>query len=272
MAQAYALGLLPEQELAAFEARVRGSRELRQLVYEYQALLEQDASSMEQEPSFEVYAGAMARIEAMDEPAETTGKGAGRTFYRPLLSWSGWAAAAGIALALSAGWIGHEKQSAESDIVLNELGNPIVKVPTPRAEFELEDRMLELANLAEAFWFSREGVPSGQLLGEEEPGAQKFTAGFTIFDRKHNIGFIAVENLPSEALEKSYHVWARVRDGIPPVRAGTLPVGEESRGLFFFDLSGLPAGADLQALSFFVTEEESDEPIRPSEVVVLSDV
>ena len=131
--------------------------------------------------------------------------------------------------------------------------------------------MLELAGLAEAYWFSREGIPDGQLLGAGDAEEAQLSGGFTIFDRQYNIGFIAVENLPREAPNRSYHVWAKTDVLDEPVRAGTLPIGDESRGLFFFDLTDLPKEANAESLSFFVTEEVNASPLTPSDVVVLSD-
>lgn len=270
-AQLYALGILPESEREEFEAWIREDSETRALMHEYQSLMELERTTSANEPSFRTYSRIVAEIEEAPPsgPAYRTGKSIGRVS----LAWGGWAAAACTALFLGWGQWGYVKpESVAGDIVLNDLENPrIVAVQTPSAEFTLEDRMLELAGLAEAYWFSREGVPSGQLLEDKESEIADVSGGFTIYDRRYNIGFIAVENLPREAPDKSFHVWAETSPGAAPLRAGTLPIGEESRGLFYFDLSNLPAGSNLDSIRFFVTEEESDAPLRPSRVVVLSD-
>jgi len=67
-------------------------------------------------------------------------------------------------------------------------------------------------------------------------------------------------------------VWARMQGQDTPLRAGTLPIGNESRGLFFFDLTRLPADLADQSFSFFVTEESVMDPQIPSQIIVLSDV
>ncbi len=274
-AQLYALGILPESERKEFENQVREDRELQTLVHEYQRLGELHASPASAAPSFQAYSRIMEEI---DGPSQARGNRLGKAGNSKLVSfmaWGGWAAAACAALVFGMSFFGGKGRSeAHSDIVLNNLANPrIVAVQTPSEDLAVEDRMLELAGLAEAYWFSREGIPSGQLLeGEKDTEVAEISGGFTIYDRRYNIGFIAVENLPREAPNKSYHVWAKTDASATPVRAGTLPIGDQSRGLFFFDLSSLPAGASLDSLSFFVTEEDSEDPAVPSQMVVLSDV
>lgn len=265
-AQLYALGILPGSEREEFERRIREDSETRALVHEYQFLTELDAEAARIDPPFQVFSQVMETIEGAASLRKSK-----RT---PLLAWSGWAAAACAAVALGASFFsGPGDLPASSDIVLNNLANPrLVAVKTPSESVTVEDRMLELAGLAEAYWFSREGIPSDQLLGPDGAEVAELSGGFTIYDRRFKIGFIAVENLPREAPDTSYHVWAKTSPTATPVRAGTLPIGEESRGLFFFDLSGLPSDASLDSLSFFVTEEESESPNQPSKMIVLSDV
>lgn len=274
-AQLYALGSLPEAEQEEFENRVREDRDLQALLHEYQRLQELDATPASVGPSFQSYAEIMEKIDAPEAAAALPE--AKRTHPKLLsfAAWGGWATAACATLALAASFfLGQNDAGGRSDIVLNNLSNPrIVAMQTPSEDLTVEDRMLELAGLAEAYWFSREGIPAGQLLeGDQDTEVAELSGGFTIYDRRFNIGFIAVENLPREAPDKSYHVWAKTKPSAQPVRAGTLPIGDESRGLFFFDLSSLPAGTSLDSLSFFVTEEESETPVSPSQMVVLSDV
>ncbi len=275
-AQLYALGILPESEKEEFENRVRQDRELQSLVHEYQRLGELDALPGTLAPPFHAYSRIMEEIEAPQAAvADSTSRSASRSKLVAFVTWGGWATAACAALAFGLSiWGGKSAAAPKSDIVLNNLSNPrIVAVQTPSEDFAMEDRMLELAGLAEAYWFSREGIPEGQLLdGGKDTEVAQLSGGFTIYDRRYNIGFIAVENLPREAPNKSYHVWAKTDPDARPVRAGTLPIGDQSRGLFYFDLSGLPAGASLDSLSFFVTEEDSEDPVSPSQMVVLSDV
>ncbi|EDY81640.1 hypothetical protein VDG1235_1258 [Verrucomicrobiia bacterium DG1235] len=273
-AQLYALGTLPDEEVEDFEAQIRSDRETQGLVHEYQRLAELDASSGEAEPPFHAFAHIMEEIDGgVAGQGATAPTGSGNKLVS-FVTWGGWAVAACAVAVLGLGLFDEGGgESAESDIVLNNLGNPrLVAVQTPSEEFDVEDRMLELAGLAEAYWFSREGIPEDQLLESEDTQVADLSGGFTIYDRRYNIGFIAVENMPREAPNKSYHVWAKTSETAKPVRAGTLPIGEESRGLFFFDLTSLPQDASKDSLSFFVTEEDSETPLSPSEVVVLSDV
>lgn len=274
-AQLYALGLLPESEKGAFEAQVREDRSIQALVHDYQQVAELDASDEEHEPSFQVYAGIMDEIDSdRSSRAEEANSESSGSKLVSFLAWGGWAVAACVATVFGLGWLGSgSNATSQSDIVVNNLGSPrIVAVQTPSEEVTVEDRMLELAGLAEAYWFSREGIPSGQLLEDSAAEVAQLSGGFAIFDRQYNIGFIGVENLPREAPDRSYHVWAKTAGLEEPLRAGTLPIGDQSRGLFFFDLTHLPVDADEDSLSFFVTEEVNPSPSRPSQIVVLSDV
>lgn len=266
-AQLYALGILNEDEVEDFESQIREDRELRDLVFEYQRLSELDFEGEQQDPPFHVFSQIMEKVDPVTSKPEKKPK------VVRFVSWGGWAVAACTVAVFGLGLLDWKKEPAgNSDIVLSHLSNPrIVAVNTPSDEFEVEDRMLELAGLAEAYWFSREGIPDGQLLESEDTEVAELSGGFTIFDRRFNIGFIAVENLPRETDARSYHVWARAGEGATPVRAGTLPIGDESRGLFFFDLSHLPNNATVDSVSFFVTEEVSPTPPSPSSVVVLSE-
>ena len=269
----YSLGTLPEEEREDFESLVRSDRELRSLVHENQTLNELIATECRSvEPPFQAYAKIMREIEGAAKaeaafPVEAAARERGRLVS--FVSWSGWAAAACVAVAFA-----FLEAANVSDIVVNNLSNPrLVAVKTPSAEISMEDRLLELTGIAEAYWFAREGVPSDQMLADAaDTEMARISGGFTVFDRKFNIGFIAVENMPKESEGKSYHVWAKTGRGSRPIQAGALPIGDESRGLFFFELSDLPAGTKPGALSFFVTEEESDDPQQPSQVVLLSDL
>ncbi|MBC2607240.1 anti-sigma factor domain-containing protein [Pelagicoccus albus] len=267
-AQLYALGILPESEVEEFETQIKSDRQLRDLVHEYQRLTELDLYQGKDEAPFHVYSKVM---EQLDGPKQSEKRNLNLS---QALSWGGWAVAACVAAVMWLGGAsGGQVGETSSDIVVNNLGSPrIVPVPTPSDEYALEDRMLELAGLAEAYWFSREGIPEGQLLESDDAEVTQLSGGFTVFDKRFNIGFIAVENLPKEAPDRSYHVWARTSESETPVRAGTLPIGEESRGLFFFDLTQLPQGANVDSLSFFVTEEKEESPSSPSKMVVLKDV
>lgn len=276
MATLYALGTLPEAEMESFETLIRSDRSVQQLVHECQRLNEFDARDGDMvEPPFQSYSRIMSRIdEAVAPKVEAPVAAPAKSRIVPFLAWSGWGLAACAAIALGVSIFGGKPAgSANADIVLNNLANPrVVAVKPPSENVSLEDRMLELSGLAEAYWFSREGIPEDQRIASSDadrPGPA-LSGGFTIFDKAYQMGYIAVENLPREQAGKSYHVWAKTRDGTRTVRAGALPIGSESRGLFFFDLSGLPNVKSLDEVTFFVTEESTDEPEKPGPMVVLS--
>ncbi len=275
----YALGTLPDSEIESFEALARKDRSVQQLVHEYQRVNEVSArAAPTAEPPFQAYSRIMAEIEGPSRSAPPVATATPRRQSGALLrfaAWSGWGLAACAAVALGLAYFSGKPAGAKSDIVLNTLANPrLVAVKTPSDAVSMEDRMFELSGLAEAYWFSREGVPEGQLLTASSESAERpiepLSGGFTIFDNAYQIGYIAVENLPQEQRGKSYHVWAKTKEGGQVVRAGSLPIGNESRGLFFFDLSSLPKVKSLDQVTFFVTEEATEDPEKPGPMVVLS--
>jgi len=242
----YAYGAMTDDESKLFEEKVREDRELQEESYAWQKVNEQAILDLEEEElPFQSYASIMGRIN--EEEAKTAPSNGGRGNLVSFISWSGWAVAACAALVFALNLDNSSPVSEDAprfivdassnDIVLNDLGKPgrASTVAVSNVENGLEDRMMEVAELAEAYWFSREGMSA-----EEEEGlasSERWSDGFTIFDRKYKIGFIGVENMPESQVGKFYNVWARNASGGDAIWAGRLPMGDASRGLFYFDLS-----------------------------------
>jgi len=277
----YALGTLPEEEVEHIESRLQSDRELQTAVYEWQRVNEADALECDQiEPSFQIYSSIMSKLDT--RPSKESGGRAGQKgLPANLLAWSGWAAAACLTLFLVLpGWRDAESggqgpqlaDGSKSDIVLSDLGNPGLKktFATDQDQDEFQDRLLELTGLAEAYWFSREGLPP-ESDGSGEPEA--FSGGFSIYDRKIKIGVIGIENIPESRLGTFYNVWAKTTPDSEPVWAGTLKPDEAGSRLAFFDLSSNDAIKDMDdEISFFVTEETEQRPSQPEGRVVLSGI
>lgn len=277
----YALGTLPEDEVENIESQLKNDRELQMAVHEWQRVNEADALECDQlEPSFQVYSSIMSQLDT--SPSAGSGN---RTGQKPLpaswLAWSGWAAAACLTLFLvlpglrdseSGGPAERLAYGSGGDIVLSDLGNPDLKktFATNQDQDEFQDRLLELTGLAEAYWFSREGLPpKSDGSGESEA----FTGGFSIYDQKIKIGVIGIENIPESRLGTFYNVWAKTSPDSEPVWAGTLKPDEAGSRLAFFDLSSNDAIKDMDdEISFFVTEEREQRPAQPEGRVVLSGI
>jgi|GEM_PF-589906 len=281
----YACGALADEERDSFEDEIRGNRDVQEEAYAWQKVNEQAVLDVEQaDLPFHSYAGIMKRIDAEEAQGEEEVKASAskRNTLVSFVSWSGWAVAAcaAIVFAMTA-----ERQSSgvkndpqfvvdapANNIVLNDLRKPGASIVSTVANVDrgLEDRMLEVADLAEAYWFSREETPVVQV---DQAGDANWTDGFTIFDRKYKIGFIGVENMPEKRVGKFYNVWARSESGGNAVWAGSLPMGDASRGLFFFDLSSSEEVVPLDdAVSFFITEDHTDRPDAPQGPVVLGGI
>lgn len=277
----YALGTLPETELKEMESQLKSDRELQTAVHEWQRVNEADALECEQiEPSFQIYSNVMSSLDTSPtKTAENNPVGKGPLLN--MLNWSGWAAAACLALFLvlpANRDVSDSRQMAsladgsESDIVLSDLGNPEHKATFAgdQDQDEFQDRLLELTGLAEAYWFSREGLPPQTEGGID---AEAFTGGFSIYDRKIKIGVIGIENIPESRLGKFYNVWAKASPDSEPVWAGMLKQEEAGSRLAFFDLSSNDTIKDMdEAISFFVTEESEQRPSQPEGKVVLSGI
>ena len=274
----YALGTLPQTEEDEVESLVSENQELRSVVYEWQQVNEADARECDQvEPSFHIYSSVMSRIDTSKGCSSLPSSKMTGSPLRFLAQWGGWAAAAGLAIfsGISMSQVANESSSgspAESDIVLNELGNPqqTSLVASEGGEEEFQNRLLELTGLAEAYWFSREGLPPETDNGVD---AQEFSGGFSIYDRKIKIGVIGIENIPEGRLGRYYSVWAKPSKASEPVWAGMIQQGEPASRLAFFDLSTNDTIQDSdEAISFFVTEETEKRPTRPEGKIVLSGI
>lgn len=274
----YALGTLPQSEHEEVERLISEHQELRSIVYEWQQVNEADARECDQvEPSFHIYSSVMSRIDTSNGGKQPGGKGSTVSPFSFLAQWGGWAAAAGVAIfsGISMSQVATESRNdnpAESDIVLNELGNPdqtsLVAIDSDQEAFQ--NRLLELTGLAEAYWFSREGLPPESDNGVD---AQEFSGGFSIYDRKIKIGVIGIENIPEGRLGRYYSVWAKPSEKSDPVWAGMIQQGEPASRLAFFDLSSNDAIQESdEAISFFVTEETEKRPARPEGKIVLSGI
>jgi len=287
LAVQYALGILPRKQVPEFESHLKGDAELQDLVSDIQRINEWDAAeSVPVEPPIDGYSGVLEQLSARPMPATEA-----RNNLIPFLGWAGWGLAACFAAAFfiirtsgpSEVALASAPVVGSSSIIVSELtaARPSLtsaSAPAP-ASGGVELRVLELANLAEAFWSSRLGEGTGgnartmladaKLQTGETPHSN--SEGFTVFDRELRMGVIAVDSLPDAQPNRSYHIWAHRGAGEPPVWAGTIPVGESDGGLFFFDMA--QSAIELiqaQNLSFFITEESSLTPDRPEGRVVLT--
>ncbi|MEZ5274814.1 MAG: hypothetical protein R3F07_00375 [Opitutaceae bacterium] len=291
LAMQYALGILPKKQVPDFESQLRVDGELQDLVSEYQQINEWDArESPPAAPPVDGYSGILEQLAFGEvEPATS------RSRIVPFLGWAGWGLAACFAVAFFITRARNplvpaptfQPATGGSSIIVSELTTARPQLTSAPAETVLsrpasggvELRVLELANLAEAFWSSRLGEDSGggarALLADARLRSREATEnrseGFTVFDRELRIGVIALDDLPEMKPNRSYHIWANGQPGEAPVWAGIIPVGESDGGMFFFDLTD--SAADLiqsQNLSFFITEESSTTPRSPTGRVVLT--
>ena len=291
LAMQYALGILPRKQVPDFESQLRVDGELQDLVSEYQQINEWDArESPLAAPPVDGYSGILEQLAfGVVEPASHRSK------MIPFLGWAGWGLAACFATAFfitrsqtpSVPALAGQPATGASSIIVSELTNARPQLTSASSQTVLprtapggvELRVLELANLAEAFWSSRLGEDSGggarALLADAKvrsrEASENRSEGFTVFDRELRVGVIALDDLPEMKPNRSYHIWANGRPGEAPVWAGIIPVGESDGGMFFFDLTN--SAADLiqsQNLSFFITEESSTTPQSPTGRVVLT--
>lgn len=287
LAVQYALGILPRKQVPDFESQLKVDAELQDLVSEIQRINEWDAEeSPPVEAPIDGYSRILEQLTARPAPPSES-----RTNIIPFLGWAGWGLAACFAAAFfivrSSGpsevSLASVPETGSSAIIVSELtaarpSPASTSVPAP-AGGGVELRVLELANLAEAFWSSRLGEASSSsartLLAdarmrtpETSPSSSE---GFTVFDRELRMGVIAVDALPPAQPNRSYHIWARHGPEGTPVWAGTIPIGESDSGLFFFDLTDSTIELiQAQNLSFFITEESTLTPEQPKGRVVLT--
>jgi hypothetical protein len=140
----------------------------------------------------------------------------------------------------------------------------MAELPMRKSAMDTDARFVQLATLAEQYWDKPEDLP-GKL-----PSAGEGGRGYALYDPTSSQGFIAVQQLPVIGHGQRYHLWmldsatGRIRE------AGILPLGDSSRGLYFFSVA--PASeAKPGRVDFFVTAEDAAAPesTRPTGKVVL---
>ncbi len=291
LAVQYALGILPRRQVHDFESQLRIDSELQEFVSDLQVVNEMDArESPVVTPPIDGYSRILEQIAPVAVQPKFT-----RSNIVPFLGWAGWGLAACFAAAFFVVRMGSpsgevtvaDSSVGSSSIIVSELTRARPQLTSasaatsnpPLASGGVELRVLELANLAEAFWSSRLAEDSGggaramladaKVITGESP--EDLSEGFTVFDRELKVGVIAVDDLPEMQPNRSYHIWARRGANEPPVWAGSIPVGEANSGMFFFDLTDSdPDLIRAQGLSFFVTQESSSTPDKPEGRVVLT--
>lgn len=291
LAVQYALGILPRRQVHDFESQLRIDSELQEFVSDLQEVNEMDArESPVVAPPIDGYSRILEQIAPVAVQPKLT-----RSNIVPFLGWAGWGLAACFAAAFfvlrsvspSNQVTVADSSAGSSSIIVSELTRARPQLTSasgttsnpPLASGGVELRVLELANLAEAFWSSRLAEDSGggarAMLADAKvitgESSENLSEGFTVFDRELKVGVIAVDDLPEMQPNRSYHIWARRGANEPPVWAGSIPVGEANSGMFFFDLTDSdPDLIRAQGLSFFVTQESSSTPDRPEGRVVLT--
>lgn len=277
----YVLDQLDHSERAAFETRLAHDDTLATFVRELETTL---AERIRLLPSHRPRTDLFARIEAqLDTPAHVT-RGlpapeppaftdsllAARPLFhaspRALAVWptfARWTLAAAAAIALGAGTFFFLERQRAADAPSMVLVVGLDPQRSTVTQFQLREsargadaRFVQLASLAEQFWVSPENLPHASA-------ATNGRHAYALFDPSTRQGFIAVQQLPTPAAGKRYHLWLVDADSGRVLDAGSLPAST-SRGLYSFTID--PAAAPTAGpLNFLITAEDtaSISPPRP---------
>jgi anti-sigma-K factor RskA len=287
----YVLDRLEPRERASFEASLRHDPQLASFVRELESALDQRIRAL---PPVEPPAGLLAQIEARIDalPAgEWHGQPAGRSAPaeagpvrgpetssnlrgKPEPPWAAitrWGIAALVAVGVGTIAVWQMRRAPAVAVRpfvivvgLDARRSAMAELPMRKSAMDTDARFVQLATLAEQYWDKPEDLP-GKL-----PSAGEGGRGYALYDPTSSQGFIAVQQLPVIGHGQRYHLWmldsatGRIRE------AGILPLGDSSRGLYFFSVA--PASeAKPGRVDFFVTAEDAAAPesTRPTGKVVL---
>ncbi len=231
----YALDLLEGAEKSAFEATLRQDPGLRILVDE---LRQSSSALVAAAPSATPSAALRARvlaIPARTAPATTAPAPSNVVPFR-LPAWTGWAAAAGFAVA--AGWFAQLYVATEGELVLAREGAAIARVETESTRQLLEaERLLaqrqildlrtaetRVAQLQQQADLASLKISSlASLLGDSSEAQ-----AIAVWSPAAQQGVLTVEKLPALAADKDYQLWVVDPQYPIPVDGGVFTVDPAS--------------------------------------------
>ncbi len=259
-AGAYALGILPENERAEFEAAMLADAELRRLVADFADSLGETARMLPPAtPGAELRGRVLAAIAAAPSPVGVLTPRAvpadgGRMVGFP--SWIGWAAAA--AFALMAGLLAYERAGTRADLARLADEHERERLALVDAADRLRD---ELAVARRAADLAQMRVARLETQLADQPGA----LAVSLWNHATQEGVLLVENLALPPPGKTYQLWVIDPSTQAPIDAGIFTTDADGRGRMVFR----PKSGVQTAAQFAVSLEAAGGAASPQGPIVM---
>jgi anti-sigma-K factor RskA len=266
----YVLGLLPENEVAAFESEMRQSVELSELVA---SLNNATLSLARSAPKVELPAEAKRRLlAAIAKPADRI-----VPFEKPRrFAFLPWGIAACLAAILYSQWNAAErdrsnlqgsliKRNTELKSIQDKLRETETAFSTTQqqlnerlatAESARNELLARVASLEQKDFIAQAKIAVMSSKLKDRPQA----VAVSLWDQENQNGLLVVENLPVLDSGKDYQLWVIDPSVAAPVSAGTFKVDAAGKVRITFK----PNQSVLTASTFAVTEEKEGGVASPT--------
>lgn len=280
----YALGTMPESEIATFESRIQKTPEIRDQIFELQRLHQVVLESMlapRNTPDFSRQ--ILERIRPVN-----TSTSRPRLYY---LARIGWIAACLLLCFLTfmtfhlSNRINSQLQisqnldtaslmstvssnrvslgSNETQLIISSLHSPNSKSQSSNPEDRRENQLIQLTVVSESIW----QLVDFEANSQETPSPAPI--GYIMMDAENKCGYLAVGDLKSTR-ENLLHIWLKLHGQRDPVFAGILPELQGNKGLLYFDFTTALENKQNGVIEqVFLTEESSVNKVTPKGPVVL---
>ncbi|NJK91490.1 MAG: anti-sigma factor [Blastochloris sp.] len=266
-ASLYALDLLPESEVAAFQRDLLAKPELQQLVEDLRLCREVVVlESTTLRPPDHLKSSILQAIHESKAPLSkktaqaTTSKPSSLTLLRLAVPWS-----LAACLTLLAVWLQHEGQTRQ--IVLNRLNAENLAQRKTITELREKTETLN-ANIAQLE--SRNLVQAGTIaqLRATSPQAGPWTPSTVsvLWDKTRQEGLLVLSQMPAAEPGKIYQLWVIDPEAGGPISAGTFEVQADGSARILFR----PSQRIRQAAQFAVSLEEGGAKEQPQGPVILA--
>jgi anti-sigma-K factor RskA len=259
-ASAYALGILPESERAAFEQELDRNAELRVLVREFTDAIGGAAQSLpDVTPSAGLKERVMKHVADNGAPASQGRVRASQPATRVSLfpSWIPWAAAAGVAIVFALHYTNTSRRIGD---LRQETASVEAARTSEREAFEAKVTALqnELIAARDAADFAKLQV--ARLTSEAQPRVQ----AVSFWNNMTKQGVLVVENLALPPPGKTYQLWVIDPETKSPVDAGIFSTAADGTDRIIFS----PKGNIGTATAIAVSLEDAGGVAVPTQVVM----
>lgn len=249
-ASLYVLDKLSSEERNEFELVMEQESEVKQLVHELEDGLAVEVRKLPQyKPSENTFQSIQARIHETE--TEVSDK---KVIQFSWASLSRLGVAAVFLLGVGLTFLITSNSGAPKVYVvgMGAHSSQTSTLDSSHIQFESDDHFAQLASLAADYWDHPESNPVKIAANHTE------NKGYAVFDAETNSGFIAINHLPKLEKGKHYRLWVSDPQTKKLHNAGSIPLHENNKGLYYFSLE-TELSTQTESVEFFVTEEAIED-------------